>query len=42
MNRPMIYSPAYVIWPIIAINGYYGYFGQEHVQDHCQTMLVKQ
>ena len=37
MNCPIIYKPAYMVWPIIAIHGHHGYFGEEHVKGHCQT-----
>ena len=29
-----------MVWPIITIHGYYGYFGQDHVKDHRWMMQL--
>ena len=35
----MIYSHAYVVWPIIIIHGHHGYFGKDNVKYYCQKKM---
>lgn len=36
----MIYSHAYVVWPIIIIHGHHGYFGNDNVKYYCQKNAI--
>lgn len=41
MNHAMTFEPAYVVWPMVVIDGHNEYLGRDKVKDTCLTATLK-